>query len=164
VTTTLSGDWTTAQDLETWQRRPNLIIGQAPARSAGPHTRPWDSASGRLLARRAGTTIAAILAICDTTNLNLHLRGTKGKWDVFDMAEATHRTLLLIPHLHRWSATLICGAKPARLLGVPINATEGPTWAIVHPGGTNVHLNDPANLEAHTRTIQAWWQACQQGR
>jgi uracil-DNA glycosylase len=155
-------DWATPDDIEEWSSHRHLIVGQAPSRSATPDTRPWDSKSGRLLAKRAGTTIEEILRLCDTTNLNLELRGTRGKWDDFDAAEARERASALREVAGRWRTILLCGARVVRAMGGKLDSEvwltpTTPSFGIVHPGGTNRALNDPAKLDAHRSTIRTWW-------
>lgn len=138
------------------QRRRHLLIGQAPARSATPETRPWDSASGRRLATKMGISHEFLMDRFDTTNLNAALTGTKGKYDMFDMDEAIDRTELLKEALiadlpiHKYDVVLCCGVRVAGLMIAPLLMHRRNLWAewlsgLPHPGGTNRWYNNPEN-------------------
>jgi uracil-DNA glycosylase len=132
------------------------IIGQAPARSAKPDMRPFDSASGKRLAKWMGTEHAHMLELFHTDNLNVHLLGTNGKYDMFDMdvararAEELRATWLTHPPLF----AVLCGQKVAKAW--PLRMPEKYTWYrdatgvlcawMPHPGGTNMHWNQPENV------------------
>lgn len=142
--------------------RHNLIIGQAPQRSAPdvPEWRPWDSDSGRRLAVKLGMTHEMMMAVSDTTNLNEKLTGTHGKWDDFDANEASGRAKALVDILAdaEYRVVLCCGVRVWRFM---CEAAEVPTTrdpdvrldtiyatyfaGVPHPGGTNRWWNDEDN-------------------
>lgn len=129
-------------------QRKHLIVGQAPQRNTEPHRtgpiwRPWESASGKRLAKMMGMSLEEMLDLFDTTNLNAALRGTNGKYDKFDMKEAGIRAQLLLEEIDRYELVLCCGKQVASLMGAPAlnwKRIDVNTWVggVPHPGGTNM--------------------------
>lgn len=145
--------------------RRGLIVGQAPARSAGPDTRPWDSASGKRLATMMGTDLETLLETFDTTNLNEELAGTNGKWDLFDETVAEHKAAYLRRSiLSEYDVVLACGARVAKALGFPCPGgrwdvrAETWTFGVPHPGGTNMWWNDPNHRAKGTAVVRSAWE------
>lgn len=147
-----------------------LLIGQAPARSAGPETRPWDSKSGQLLAKKMGlTSRQELLDWFETTNLNAELRGTKGKWDLFDEEEAKQVARKIHGTIKDYALVLCAGKRVAEIMGVPLlgwRVTKGGTYltGIPHPGGTNMWWNNPINKLIGTRHCQTVKQVAERFR
>lgn len=160
--------------------RNSLIIGQAPARSADPEQRAWDSASGRRLAKMMGTELGQVLSTFDTCNLNTQLHGTNGKWDRFDLEEARKMAEYLERSiLWQYDVVLICGQAVARCfdaktLSHEVRRYEVPSgkwevtathlYAIPHPGGTNMWWNSPENRKLGTAYARRAWQHAEKAR
>jgi uracil-DNA glycosylase len=135
--------------------RPNLLIGQAPQRdpkTLEPWWRPWDSDSGRRLAKKLGITHEKMMELFDTTNLNKKLLGTSGKWDQFGMTEARERAEQLLDLLPIHYDLILCaGKRVAELMDAPFlevrELGSGRIAGIPHPGGTNRWWNSQENRE-----------------
>lgn len=141
-----------------------LLIGQAPARSAGPDTRPWDSASGRRLAAFMGTTHERLLAVFETDNLNKRLTGTRGKYDAFDTEEAKERAAEFLQRIRagEWDFVLLCSQKVCKLMGVSmyrwyVMGKHTMVLGLPHPGGTNMTFNKPENHARMTLECRKFW-------
>jgi hypothetical protein len=113
-----------------------------------------------------GITHQELLHYFETTNLNAELKGTNGKWDLFDKDEARETARRIHGQLNRYDLILCAGQDVANIMGAPLlgwRTTKGGTHmtGIPHPGGTNMWWNMPANRLLGDRHIQTVWLLCQ---
>lgn len=109
-----------------------------------------------------GTTLEELLDTFDTCNLNTDLKGTNGKWDLFDRDEANHMARYLTRSITwQYDVVLTCGAQVAKAFGWEAPGTtalgETAVVSIPHPGGTNMWWNKTENREEGATLARLAW-------
>lgn len=164
------------------QGRPLLIVGQAPRHAEGDRARPdreepFYSATGDRIARAVWGERwdrAAVVARTDRINLNPALlrRTDDSRWDPFHRGAAAVVAGRILAVLDDRAgrghavprAIIACGRGTCAAMGVPFRdhgqvflGADVPvlTTGVLHPGGTNIMLNDPVVRAENDELIRA---------